>query len=299
MIRLFSILSLLMPLTHSAYAGLNIGMPGAIIKRVKKLDDKVNEQRQQNYLPPAALGEWVLVPGSSTLGTSNFYVMKYEAKNVGGVPVSQADGAPWVSLRHSAAVTACAALGGGAHLITIAEAQTINRNIETQAANWANGVIGSLISSGGGLKRGNGGITDSTCYDGADPEYGEGRDTKAKLVLSNGSELWDWSGNVEEWLYSTGANGTLGVPSGVTFETSTSLYSWDNIALNEERPIIGPSNGGWGEIYGTGRYYGGVSTNVVFRGGEYLNGNFSGVFAFQATHTTSFSDPVVGFRCAK
>lgn len=41
---------------------------------------------------------FIEVPGNSRFGTSDFCVMKYEAKNVGGVPTSQAAGLPWTSI---------------------------------------------------------------------------------------------------------------------------------------------------------------------------------------------------------
>ena len=292
--KILMVLPLCIALTHSAYAGFSIGMPGAVIKHVQKLDDKVKEKKlsmQENA--------WVLVPGNLSLGTSNFYVMKYEAKNVGGMATSQADITPWLSIDHPSAVAACAALGSGSHLLTIAEAQTINRNIEAQTANWANGVIGSLVSAGGGLKRGNVGITDSASYDGADPEFGAGRNAKAKLVLSNGGEIWDWSGNVWEWIYGAGANGTLGTPSGVTFDAG-GWYEWNSTSspdLNQERPILGPSNSSWTGAYGVGQYYGGVTTNAVKRGGSWDNAGGAGVFTFWAEQPPSAGGG--GFRCGR
>lgn len=258
-----------------------------------------SDQSSANVIVTAAGsgGDWVLVPGNPSFGTSDFYVMKYEAKNVGGVATSQADVSPWVSINHPSAVAACAALGSGAHLLTIPEVQTINRNIEAQADNWADGIIGSLVSAGGGLKRGNVGITDSVSYTGADWEYGIGRNTKAKLVLSNGSELWDWSGNVSEWVYGAGGAGTLGTPSGVTFNNS--VGEWSNVALNEERPILGPSNNSWDRGNGMGWYRGGESTNAVVRGGYWPDHATAGVFAFDANYAPLlWSDTTIGFRCA-
>jgi hypothetical protein len=41
---------------------------------------------------------FIEVPGNSKFGTSDFCVMKYEAKNVGGIPTSQAAGLPWTSI---------------------------------------------------------------------------------------------------------------------------------------------------------------------------------------------------------
>lgn len=244
-------------------------------------------------------GEWVLVPGTAALGTNDFYVMKYEAKNVGGVATSQADGTPWGNIDHPSAVTACAALGSGSHLLTIAETQTININIETQTANWADGIIGSPVSAGGGLKRGNVDITDSASYNGADPEYGTGRDVKAKLILSNGEQIWDWSGNVWEWIYGAAANGALGTPGGVTFNTDDGEWNSVSPDLSQERLVLGPLNGSYTSLYGVGIYYGGGTTNGVSRGGGWANGSFAGVFAFRADYHTSNWNTTIGFRCGR
>src|SRR3989339_962293 len=84
----------------AAYAGFSIGMTGAFKKQVKKLDAKVqaNSANSSSTVPPTAGGEWIYVPGNSSIGTSNFWVMKYEAKDVGGAATSQAALTPWVSI---------------------------------------------------------------------------------------------------------------------------------------------------------------------------------------------------------
>ncbi|HAH32242.1 MAG TPA: hypothetical protein DCL44_08015 [Elusimicrobia bacterium] len=248
---------------------------------------------------PGAGGEWVLVPGSATLGTSDFYVMKYEVKGVGSVATSQAAAAPWVTITLANSIVACSALGSGYHLLTIAEAQTISRNIEAQTANWANGSVGSLVAAGGGLKRGNVGLLDSAGYDGANPESGTGRDEKAKLVLSNAAELWDWSGNVAEWIYGAGAGGTQGTPGGVTFDVN-GFYDWDRTAapnLSQERPILGPSNSGYTSANGVGQYYGGATTDAAYRDGYWADGVSAGVFAYMSANATSYAPSFIGFRC--
>ena len=168
---------------------------------------------------------WAEVPGNATYSTTNFLAMKYEAKydctadddgdtaaacsatadsglgldyrdissfdnaNV----VSTANGAPIVHITHTQAVSACPT---GSHLINNDEWMTMVRNAELQTTNWADGTLGSLVSASGGMYRGNVGSLDSVGYKGTDPEYGTGRDTKAMLALSNGSEFWDLSGNV-------------------------------------------------------------------------------------------------------
>src|SRR3989344_7032954 len=118
---------------------------------------------------PCAAG-WVLVPGDSSLGTSDFCVMQFEAQNPAwstyvsqitdlGVAVEprfsvptgftsqkpesrysteNAQRTPWVYITQQQAITACESIG--AHLVTMAEAQTINRNVETQNVNWPYGI---------------------------------------------------------------------------------------------------------------------------------------------------------------
>ena len=233
--------------------------------------------------------------------------MKYEAKNVSGVATSQADGTPWVNISQTTAITECSALGVGYHLLTIVETQTINRNIEAQSSNWANGVIGSLVSAtGGGLKRGNVGITDSASYAGADPEFGTGRNEKAKLVFSNGGEIWDWSGNVREWIYGDGTAGTFGTPGGVAFDTSSGWIEWNSTSpdLSQERQILGPSNSNWASYYGNdfgvGRYaVGDTNPSAPFRSGHFNDGREAGVFSLVVNYDPSGSETGLGFRCGK
>ncbi|MFO8054870.1 MAG: hypothetical protein R6U19_06900, partial [Bacteroidales bacterium] len=95
---------------------------------------------------------YISVPGSETYGTSDFCVMKWEAKNVGGNATSQAAETPWVSISQTEAIANCSALGEGYHLITNEEWMTIARNVEQVEDNWNSSVVGI-----GGLYRGNNG----------------------------------------------------------------------------------------------------------------------------------------------
>jgi len=255
---------------------------------------------------------YVLVPGNATYGTADFCVMKYEAKSVGGVATSQADVAPWTQITQTDAITACSSAGG--HLITNNEWMTIARNAEAQAANWADGKVGSLVSTGGGLKRGNVGVGDSASYNGADPEYGTRNaeaQLKAQLVLSNGETIWDLSGNVWEWTNDTiscaGANCTSAeMPYDAT--PAEEWVEFPNISTYGQLSYdkIRPSNSSWNSTYGVGKLY--TDTNAAYpsgnvhaflRGGDWSIGAPAGAFTLNLYHAPGDSYDYLGFRCVR
>jgi hypothetical protein len=252
----------------------------------------------------------VLVPGNEEIGTSDFYVMEYEAKKGSdNKPVSQAASAPWTRINLEAAKTACESLGPGYHLITNAEWTTLARDIESTPASWTGGSVGS-----GMIKRGNAGTVDAGTYDGSDPEYGTSRNTKAELTLSNGNTIWDLSGNVNEWVDGTCTPGT-----GNNFWSATSSYEWtDTILTDFERSEAGPSTsvsyGTTTRAKGTGIYGGcGYDDNDyvtydgtdyyfyygIYRGGAYDWGTSSGIFYMTSYDATCSYSTGIGFRCAK
>ncbi len=274
---------------------------------------------------------WVEVPGNGTYSTENFLAMQYEAKydctgdddgdtaaacsapadsgagsdyrDIGSFDkdnvVSTANGAPIVHINQTQAINACPT---GYHLITNNEWMTIARNTEAQSANWANGTVGSTVASGGGLKRGNVGETTSVGYNGADPEQGTGRDTKAKLVLSNGAELWDLSGNVWEWNNNTitGADQPdVSGQSGFNWREYTALTGYGSLSYD----LLRPSDSSYNADYGVGRIYhdsNSVSSTVYafVRGGNWFNTSNAGVFALSLYNTPTAQNYNIGFRCA-
>ena len=285
---------------------------------------------------------WVEVPGNpTTYGTANFLAMQYEAKydctgdGVGDTAaacsaaadsglgldyrdissfsasnvVSTAEGAPIVHINHNQAMSACPL---GSRLITNSEWMTIIRDAELQTVNWGNNIIGSTVASGGGLKRGNVGITDSVSYDGADPEYGLGRNTKARIELSNGSHLWDLAGNVYEHVQldendtllpqnkqptlSTSADNGAGT-AGWGQLTEISTYgdlSYDQIRL---------SNATYNSFYGAGQIwtYGddetATTSYILQRGGCWYNNVFAGLASIALVNLPTAHVNTLGFRC--
>jgi len=225
--------------------------------------------------------------------------------------VSSAEGYPLTDINQTDSQLACESIGG--HLITNNEWMTLARNIERVPINWSSGVVGQ-----GSLKRGNtGDIVLGVAYDGDDPENGTGRNELAKLTLSNGSEVWDLSGNVYEWVNKTKSVFYLdcdklndsdfgycdewegGFEYSGFFENYSDLYNFvdftkvgykDLFLLNSD---YNKDNGlgyfgDWSEL----GYIGGF-----LRGGPWYLDTTAGLLALDASPTPSATHDGIGFRC--
>lgn len=292
-------------------------------------------------VPPSG---YVEVPGNATYGTSNFLAMQYEAKydctatpdgdgdtaatcsapadsglgldyrDISGFSssrvVSTANGAPIVHITHTQALTACPT---GYHLITNPEWMSITRDAEAQTSNWANGVVGSLVSAGGGFKRGNVGQSDSVSYNGNDPEYGSGRDSKAMLTLSNGATIWDLSGNV--WEHVKINSGDTLIPQNqqptlsIAGDDAAGTGAWGEFTEISGYGILSydqirPSGSSYNANHGVGRIwtYGDGETattdRVFLRGGYWDAGSRAGAFTLNLISAAGSQYNSVGFRCA-
>ena len=166
---------------------------------------------------------WVLIPGNSTFGTNNFWVMKYAAVCSDGngnylndynsgydtydnqsFPCDSANnrqiaslpgGWPIVYIDHTDAVSYCQSIG--AHLLTNDEWMTIATNAANQGSNWSGGTVGSGYLYSG---HNDGAPFDAlpTSADDTNGYYGEtntGGNQRRTFTLSNGSIIWDMAGN--------------------------------------------------------------------------------------------------------
>lgn len=240
---------------------------------------------------------YIWVPGNPKFGTMpGFCVMQYEAKNDGaGNPVSTEGGTPWVSISQRTAQDESRDTCDGCHLITENEWMTIATDAMWQPENWSSGTVGT-----GCLFRGNVGNLDACGYDGADPEFGAGRDTKARLTLSNGNQIWDISGNVWEWTdaWVIGNEQPNDGVDGFAGHEYTAITAFKGLQY------LNPTNRGWNATQGLGRIYsdGTAANNTQYgflRGGVWNNTTGAGAFALGLYNGPTDADSVVGFRVAR
>jgi hypothetical protein len=255
---------------------------------------------------PAVLNcptNYVLVPGNSALGTTDFCVMKYEAKNVNGVATSQASANPWVGIKRGANSTtadgawkACKSLGPNYDLISNSQWQTIARNIESVASNWSNnsssdanfinrGVDGAISAASTDNDPCPGG-TAANCSDNTHADF----DKKRTHSLSNNQIIWDISSNVWEW-----------VQDDVSVSPGTSKNVSQLTLSNEDMLKWGPAgdyiskeaNSNFG---GLGAASIEAPLGGVLRGGD--GGDQRGIFATYLNVTNNgFNGGNTGFRC--
>ena len=174
---------------------------------------------------------YILIPGNATLGTSDFCVMRFEAKQVSGAPSSRQTGAPWVYHNPTNAFNACNNLNGltidegflftGTFaLISNREWMTVARNAELTDSNWTGGVVGSGNMFVGHTDSGpnsNLAVSDSTDpYTGtnnsaSDSIVGQMQRRTLNISSNTGEEesIWDFAGNVSEWVDWDSSDNTL------------------------------------------------------------------------------------------
>lgn len=245
---------------------------------------------------------FIVVPGNSHYGTSDFCVMKYEAKNVGGTATSQATDNPWVSISQTSAITTAQGACSGCKLITEAEWMTIAMNAISVPSNWVSGTVGS-----GTMYRGHSdnnpanalaaSANDSDGYTGTGQSSGEQRRT---LTLTNGEVIWDFAGNVYEWTDATITGGQPGL-------SGESAYAWKDYNAGSLQWNSLPSNSRpTGTLYPRSQGVGGLYSNAAesgarafLRGGTWYVGSIAGVLALSLNYSPSGTGTHIGFRVSR
>lgn len=251
-------------------------------------------------------GGFVVVPGNSSFGTSDFCVAKYEAKNSGGTAVSQASGTPWVSISQTSALSTASAACSGCHLITEAEWMTLAANVLSVGSNWSGGSVGSGYIYSGHNDNSPANALDASSDDG-DGYNGTGNSSgnqRRTLTLSNGEVVWDLAGNVWEWTQGTIAGGQQ---PGLSGESAYTWKEWNSgsLLMNGLPSSSQPSAAGagsWSATQGIGRLYsnyGETGLRAFLRGGDWGNGANAGVLTLTLNGTPSGTSTNRGFRVAR
>ena len=285
---------------------------------VQEENQEVNNQETAASQPSCSGlggGSWVLVPGNTFYNTQDFCLMKYEAKNTANQPVSQAQGLPLVSVTQAEARASCSA--SGFHLITNEEWMTVTTNIASQASNWSGNGIGDGV-----LARGHSdGSPNEPCAASENDanSYVEGNDCTAlpagagesdeatqrrTHVLSNGEVVWDISANVYEWVDKIVENPEVR-PGPVNFnsvEYTEIVENSDEMPLTDLVPTIAFEGAFvWGTAQSIGQFLVGDEDAAgplpMYRGGDWNNGDQSGVFNADLDATLNTESANLGFRC--
>ncbi len=235
------------------------------------------------------------VPPMPEVGLYNgFCVDKYEAKSNAGNQESVAAGTPWVSITQYNARAECQR--AGKHLITEPEWMAIARNVEDVGWNWNGGVAGTNQMSDGHSDNSPASAlaADVTGDPDDDPCVGTGQtcDTstwnsqRRTYKLSNNQYIWDFGGNVWEWV---------------------------DEANQEDYPVANSGTAGWQACSTSGdgicgntrttndQWYRGAATALrgFLRGGSWVSGANAGAFTLDLGVAPSNTDTAFGFRCSR
>ncbi len=246
-------------------------------------------------------------------------------KSVASVPT----GYPIANVSQTNAITRCSTVEVGstsAHLIDNDEWMTIARNAEAQDANWSGGEIGdgylfaghndnspakariaSSTDTGNNAcaytdASGTSEIPSGECPTNAGSgSSGNTGNQKRVLTLSNGSPIWDLSGNVYEWTNNTiqGRNQPTSATPGFTWREFTALSTYGTLSYDDVRPSDSSydSNRGVGRIYSDGTSSN-STTYAFLRGGLWSSTSDAGAFALNLSKTPGGQSYYIGFRCA-
>jgi len=275
---------------------------------------------------------YVFVYGNSALGTTDFCVMKYEAKITGNdvgttsyvgsmTAESRASGTPWVSISQTQAIAESIEAGG--HLLTEAEWMTLAADVLSVKYNWSGQEVGSGHVYQGHINsnpaNGIAASTDDTdTLNGMTGGKGTtvGTNSSRVFYLKSGDAIWDLSGNVWEWTQQAIGTPTLSVSNiGVSGDTP-GTWTWREYTLGSlsfgnmpaiSRPSVLNSVAGltsltWSTDTGVGQLYASypdTAPRAFFRGGRWTNNIYAGILALGLSDVSSTGTINTGFRVAK
>jgi hypothetical protein len=243
-----------------------------------------------------------MVPALPGYTASDFCVAKFEMKNDRyNNPLSSAYGLPVASLNRAAAITKCQSLGANYDLVTNNEWQAMARNVAGSNSNWSSGTaysgrlnvgiynaVGVVQNGSEDEVNGNCAGTGATC---TNVVWNEKRRTS---TFSNGSIVWDLSGNLGEWIKDSNSTsqGADGYAANFTASDSRQI----NYGAETSEICASPSSNTYcGYGYGMVNYAGGG----IYRGSSYQDTVLNaGIFYTNLNVATSSSTATIGYRCS-
>ena len=250
---------------------------------------------------------FIIVPGSSTFSTTNFCVMKYEAKQASAtVPVSQAAGTPWGSITQADAATYSANVAGctGCHLITENEWLTISQNVMSVASNWSGGSVGNgFIYSGTNDGTPANPVAASTSD--SDGYYLTGNTSgnqRRTLTLTNGEVIWDIAGNVWDTTAGLLTGNQPGAP-GWAYREWNAIADNGSLNANVFPSFANPVASSWTSVNGIGQLYSSTTNSGInrafVRGGGWGDTTGAGIYGLNLSVATNVTGSGIGFRVAR
>ena len=246
-------------------------------------------------------GDWLEVSGNPTLGTDDFCIMKYGAKQNGSDANSVPAGSPWVNINQTDARIACSNLGTGYKLITDPEWVTVARITELDSTNWDSGIVysGSMWRGHSDNSPGNA-LSVSDVNDYYDQTGNSNPSIERRTLNISGNLIWDLGGNVWEWTndtFNSNAESALG-------QGSSNWYQWNIIGSSWD--FLKPFNNSLTSTNGIGQVYNEVSDafpsgtiHGFLRGGAWYDGARAGAFALHSYFSPSSAFSAgIGFRCS-
>lgn len=269
------------------------------------------------------------VSSLNTVNSNNdFCVMRTEAKDVFGYPSSTNLGQPITGLNLVQAKSSCNSLNTlnsltlKYDLIANEEWMNIARRIESNSVNWSNGVIDHSNE----LNRGHSDLDpynvleisdDSNPYDGTNNSSLDlpsiGWEQKRTHILEDNQEIWDFSGNVWEWVDASLDAALITInPSYKPYYSVNGVPTFAYLELTQIDRLIGettndyflperwqPSDSSLSHDQGVGQYYAGDNSTggAMIRGGAYFEGNRAGIYSLGLDQEQTANGNWLGFRC--
>jgi formylglycine-generating enzyme required for sulfatase activity len=273
------------------------------------LSDTTKEARAKNQITyvKECPKNYFSVAANSNLETQPFCVMRFEAKDQSSRTVSDPDGLPIVNITRDQANAKCQSISPYYRLMSNAEWQAMARQAEYLLINWDdtdsdgtedtlprghsdNDPTGPLVASN----------ENKPCFATGDSDDGDGMCENYPelqwryLRIASDSRVWDIAGNLAEWVSDNyTVTGTPEADSYISQIMESTLKSKFGPAGDHSALTSSDGHNGFGYL----KINAPAGTYGIARGGSYLDGDKSGVFAADATLDPTQGYPNVGFRC--